>query len=550
MDAITLHVVVYSRPGAADLLDSYETWVEVFGESVTGQGMNNPTLLPSFQTPIQIPPNSIHTIYTSSLASTPMSMFHSVGTASPNIAFVSDENIEINEGYSSHWPFGLPESPTRWNGVVYYSIQQPSARPSQAPTISMLPSGQPSRLPSFQPSASPSISAVPSSEPSLAPSLSFRPSLDPSFYPTTTNSPSISPSLSPSLSARPSESFYPTESAAPSQSSLPSISTTPSVSTNPSMTISISPSQTSAPSEKPSVIKSNEPSVALSPSPSMTVFPSEVSIEPSVETSGEPSVAQTIQPSIEISMNPSSKKLSVKPSVVSIEPSVETSGEPSVAQTIQPSIELSMNPSSKNLSVKPSVKPSGEPSFSLFSSQSTTPSLDFAAVEPTEAPAEVAASSSPTLTLTQEFEPSSLVERTETKRPSFIPTSSTTTIPSPSTSGQTPTPSISLATDGNENAFSTSMPPSTSTLPWNPPSNIPSRSELVTSHPTLLNVTTFTLTPSSNSSIAMTDTWHPTTIDARLLPRHKGPPSSSAKSSEVITALSIVYVCILISTAL
>ncbi len=177
MAANNVQVEVWCRPGEADLVahGSYEL---VFQEMITGEGMGTPTLLPSFETPIEIPAYSTYTIYPSNRAnSDPQSFYHTTGSASVNSVFIGDDTIDISEGYSAEWPFSNPKSPTRWNGVVYYSIQQPeaSALPSQAPTISLNPSRQPSMLPSMQPSGDLSASAAPSSGPSLslAPSVSF-----------------------------------------------------------------------------------------------------------------------------------------------------------------------------------------------------------------------------------------------------------------------------------------------------------------------------------------------------------------------------------------
>ena len=117
-----------------------------------------------------------------------------------------------------------------------------------------------------------------------------------------------------------------------------------------------------------------------------------------------------------------------------------------------------------------------------------------------------------------------------------------TTAPSSAVSaaGLTALPSRAFATsapsDIDESSLggdSPSASPSISTLPSNSLSGSPSQSSS-TSH-------TPTLAPTSN----MTVSWSPSSLEERLLPRHKGPPSSSGERSlNVITAVAFVYICL------
>lgn len=399
MDAITVQIEIWYRPGAADT-EYYDSYTQVFDEEVTGQGQGNSTLLPSFVTPIEIPANSTYTIYSSSLSSS-FALYHTPGVLGVNQPFLSDDNIDINEGYSARFPFLLPTSPTRWNGVVYYSIPQPSARPSQAPSVSMKPSNEPSVnpsmsvQPSFQPSgvptssslpsSLPSASANPSSEPTFNPTESTRPSLsvmptfnpsatpsvttepsrEPSSVPSESNSPSSKPSVGPSRSSQPSSqpSLTPSQSNSPSQSSVPSVSLSPSKSSSPSLshvpslstspTVSASPSSTLKPStsREPSHEPSRVPSFEPSSSPSMTAHPSVApSLKPS--SSGEPSLKSSGVPSSQPSLTPSkstgpSDASSLSPSK-SLTPSITipNGGEPSYGpDSSSPSREMSSHPS-------------------------------------------------------------------------------------------------------------------------------------------------------------------------------------------------------------
>ncbi len=115
MDANTVNIEIYHRPGVSDYSysDSYEL---EFSGSVTGQGQGVPTVLPAFATPIDIPPNSSHTFYTTGTTD-PFSIYHSSGTAVHTV-FASDSYIDIKEGWSGRFPFLTPISPTQWNGEI------------------------------------------------------------------------------------------------------------------------------------------------------------------------------------------------------------------------------------------------------------------------------------------------------------------------------------------------------------------------------------------------------------------------------------------------
>ena len=504
LDAITVQVMVYYRPGAADLTES-DTWVQVFQDTITGQGMGNPTLLPSFDTPIEIPANSTYTIYPSSLGSSPKSFYHTTGSASVNTVFASDEMIDINEGYSLHFPLGAYQSPTRFNGVVYYSVLMPSARPSQAPTISLSPSRQPSMRPSLQPSGSPSVSKAPSSEPSLAPSVSreptlvpsasarpsskpslspstsARPSSEPSLVPTKSASPTSGPSLAPSRSAQPSASLYPSESTVPSTTSAPSQSSYPSMSSVPS-----EPYQSGAPSGEPSAVHSRKPSTVHSREPSV-----EPSLTPSL--SREPSRSKVLR-----------DEPSFTPSLLLV----------SAGQSSEP-----------NISPTNSVAPSASSVPSVISSYEST------TMKPNVAPVADVPSIRPTMTAIEETtEPSSAVSVAVTRTSSLTPSPSALPSRAFATSAPSDIDNSSLKEDAP------SISPSISTLPSNSLSDSPSQSKNSTSHTTASNTPT----------LAPTVSWSPSALEERLLPRHKGPSSSSSERSlDVITAVFVVYICLI-----
>lgn len=115
MDANTVNVEVWHRPGVSDY-SYYDSYEQKFSGSVTGQGQGVPTMLPAFATPIDIPPNSSHTFYTTGTTD-PLSIYHSSGSAVHTV-FASDSYIDIKEGWSGRFPFNTPTSPTQWNGKI------------------------------------------------------------------------------------------------------------------------------------------------------------------------------------------------------------------------------------------------------------------------------------------------------------------------------------------------------------------------------------------------------------------------------------------------
>ena len=115
MDSNTINIQVYSRPGEAHT--EYEaSYQKVFDEMVTGQGQGVATLLSPFGSPIDIPPNSSHTFYTTG-TNDPLSIYYTDGSSVLS-TFASDPYIDVKEGYSVRFPFNVPRSPTQWNGKI------------------------------------------------------------------------------------------------------------------------------------------------------------------------------------------------------------------------------------------------------------------------------------------------------------------------------------------------------------------------------------------------------------------------------------------------
>ena len=186
MAAVTEHVEVWTKDGYPNWWND-NTWTKIWEGTIVGQGQGVATPLPAFSSPIELRANSVLGVYALVDNYSMNEMYHSTGVLGQNEVFLSDDYISIAEGISAWHMHANFQQPTRWNGVVYYSIAGPV--PSMSPTLSAVPS----YLPSVEPSSNPSLSSQPSVSPSLTPSSI------PSLVPTESNFPTPSdPNKSPS----------------------------------------------------------------------------------------------------------------------------------------------------------------------------------------------------------------------------------------------------------------------------------------------------------------------------------------------------------------
>ena len=131
-------IEVKSRPGVpgrvVDLDDDGWTLVNSF-PGVVGQGTNNVTPLPTFDTPVVIPAGSKQAFYiTTTIGYAPMDIYYSIGSLEGRV-YESNDDLELLEGHAvvvanGHTVFSTPR---RWNGIVHYSVL---AEPTSTPTIS------------------------------------------------------------------------------------------------------------------------------------------------------------------------------------------------------------------------------------------------------------------------------------------------------------------------------------------------------------------------------------------------------------------------------
>jgi len=126
-------------PGSAGMreheIDDNEWPLIATFAGVVGQGKNNVTPLPIFDSPVLIPSGSKQAFYvTTTLANAAVDMWYSGGSTLEGV-YASDANIEILEGHAVGSQSGYMgwSSPRRWNGIVHYAVvaEEATSSPSQ-----------------------------------------------------------------------------------------------------------------------------------------------------------------------------------------------------------------------------------------------------------------------------------------------------------------------------------------------------------------------------------------------------------------------------------
>ena len=131
MAATTKHVEVWTRSGYPKWWDD-GTYTKIWEGTIVGQGQGVATPLPSFSPPIELAANSILGVFLLVDEQDGDYLYHSTGTNGDTQDFVSDGTISITEGISQRYFHDAFHVPTRWNGVVYYSISAPTLSPTLA----------------------------------------------------------------------------------------------------------------------------------------------------------------------------------------------------------------------------------------------------------------------------------------------------------------------------------------------------------------------------------------------------------------------------------
>ena len=131
MTATTQNVQVWTKLGYPVWWDD-GTYTKVWEGTIVGQGQGVATPLPSFSPPIELAANSILGVFLLVDEQDGDYLYHSTGTNGDTQDFVSDGTISITEGISQRYFHDAFHVPTRWNGVVYYSISAPTLSPTLA----------------------------------------------------------------------------------------------------------------------------------------------------------------------------------------------------------------------------------------------------------------------------------------------------------------------------------------------------------------------------------------------------------------------------------
>ena len=143
--------------------DGYPDWpntnsmTKIWEGMITGQGQGVATPLPAFDPPIELAENSILGVYATVEDYQGNNMYHSDGVQE-NTVYASDSYISLAEGISQWHLHQNFEWPTRWNGVVYYSIPGQTTSPTTLAPSSLAPTISPSISPTSKPTPNVSYS--------------------------------------------------------------------------------------------------------------------------------------------------------------------------------------------------------------------------------------------------------------------------------------------------------------------------------------------------------------------------------------------------------
>lgn len=109
-----LPIAIWYRPGEMSPVYA-ESYTNAVDADIQGNGMNVLTPLPAFDTPIVLPARTTHTFYVTTSKNGEEAMYYGEGTELGK-AYVSDDFLEISEGYAMRYSFSSPMFPKQWNG--------------------------------------------------------------------------------------------------------------------------------------------------------------------------------------------------------------------------------------------------------------------------------------------------------------------------------------------------------------------------------------------------------------------------------------------------
>ena len=113
VDTGTTNIEVYTRPGNI-VLNNYDGgWYLLISSDIIGQGKGNITPLPDFFSSVDIPAYSKQSFYVTSTDE--KDVWYNIGQKLGS-AYVSDENLNLLEGYALGYGFVGASGPRQWNG--------------------------------------------------------------------------------------------------------------------------------------------------------------------------------------------------------------------------------------------------------------------------------------------------------------------------------------------------------------------------------------------------------------------------------------------------
>ena len=114
MAATTVPIAVWYRPDNQSPV-YVETYQNAIDTDITGNGQGVLTPLPAFDSPIVLEAQSTYTFYITASKNGVEALYYGMGTELGK-TFVSDDFLDVTEGYAMRYSFSSPAFPRQWNG--------------------------------------------------------------------------------------------------------------------------------------------------------------------------------------------------------------------------------------------------------------------------------------------------------------------------------------------------------------------------------------------------------------------------------------------------
>lgn len=109
---VEIYVLRYLDPGDRSAKSDYQL---ILQRNITGAGYSQATSLPDLSTPVVIPSGATYSFYIT-IANMTLGTNLGVGTLGAGV-FASDDYLDVSDGYSLSYPFGLYTADKRWCGA-------------------------------------------------------------------------------------------------------------------------------------------------------------------------------------------------------------------------------------------------------------------------------------------------------------------------------------------------------------------------------------------------------------------------------------------------